>query len=228
MDGMNISGNEKPTARHYACPRCRGSNLRRWKLPHPMLVHWVLNPVLVFNELVLGQRVPRLQLVCETCTGTPASRTFVPCPSCGVMHDARIWSGGNAYGHWLGFVCPTCSKRIPSLWNLTSLAVLAVTAPLWYLPHLYYFRDRPTFTWLRAQPLLKPEDAWWRMGLAYGSLMWAVTSLLPQLLEVSSGAPFRGRDLLIGALLWYSGGLVFGFGMRLMSSRRNRGGNRRI
>ena len=30
-----------------------------WKLPHPMLIHWVLNPGLAFNELILGQRVPK-------------------------------------------------------------------------------------------------------------------------------------------------------------------------
>jgi hypothetical protein len=201
--------------------------MRQWKLPHPMLVHWVLNPVLAFHELVLGQRVPRLQLVCESCAGSPATRTFVPCPSCGVVHDARLLSGGNAYGNWLGIVCPTCSKRIPCLWNVTSLAVLGVTAPLWYLPHLYYFRDRPTLRRLRAHNLLEPGAAWWRMGLAYGSFMWAITSLLPQLLEVSSGQHFHYRDLLNGALLWYSAGLIFGFVIWLVSSRRNRGRKRR-
>jgi hypothetical protein len=188
-----------------------------------MQLHWVINPALVFNEIVLGQRMPTRQLVCTSCPGHVSTRTFVPCPSCEVLHDSRYWTGGKAYGNWLGLVCPTCSKRIPCLWNVASLAVLAVTAPLWYLPHLYYFRDRPTLKRLSPLPAKKSPAAWWGMGLAYGSVMWAATTLLPQLLEVSAGQSFRYRDLLFGALLWYSAGLIFGFVLWLASARRRSG-----
>jgi hypothetical protein len=224
---MRISRTEKHPARIHACPRCRGSDMRGWRLPHPFLLHWVLNPVLAFHELVLGQRLPCLQLVCNSCAGPTSSRTFVPCPSCAVVHDAGLWAGGNAYGHWLGWICPTCSKRIPCLRNVASLVVLALTAPLWYLPHLYYFRDRPTLKKLRAHPLFDSSGDGWRLGLAYGSFMWAVTTVLPQLLDLPSGKPLRWRELLMGALLWYSAGLIFGLVVRLVASRKTRDNGRR-
>jgi hypothetical protein len=201
--------------------------MKRWRLPHPVLLHWVLNPVLVFHEIVLGQRLPRLQLICESCAGPISSRTYVPCPSCAVVHDARLWNGGNAYGNWLGWVCPTCSKRIPCLWNVTSLAVIALTAPIWYLPHLYYFRDRPTLRRFRVLTLFEPSTAWWRLGLAYASLAWAVTSLLPQLLHWSAGRAVDYHGLIRSALLWYSAGLVFGFVLRSIALRKRRSSHHR-
>jgi hypothetical protein len=196
--------------------------MKRWSLPHPVLLHWVLNPVLVFHEIVLGQRVPRLQLICNACVGPVGGRTFVPCPSCAVVHDSRLWSGGHAFGNWLGWVCPTCSKRIPCLWNVASLAVIAITAPLWYLPHLYYFRDRPTLRRFRARALFEPSTAWWRLGFAYGSLLWAITSLIPELLRLLAGEPVDYRRLIHAALVWYFAGLIFGFILRLATLRKNR------
>ncbi len=37
-----------------------------WKLPHPMLLHWIINPGLAFNELILGQRIPKITLIDKT------------------------------------------------------------------------------------------------------------------------------------------------------------------
>ncbi|WP_244213081.1 hypothetical protein [Idiomarina ramblicola] len=34
-----------------------------WRLPHPMLIHWVVNPGVAFNELALGQRIPKITLI---------------------------------------------------------------------------------------------------------------------------------------------------------------------
>lgn len=34
-----------------------------WALPHPIVLHWILNPGLAFNELVLGQRLPKVILI---------------------------------------------------------------------------------------------------------------------------------------------------------------------
>lgn len=34
---------------------------RTWK--NPMMLHWIVNPGLAFNELVLGQRVPKVMLI---------------------------------------------------------------------------------------------------------------------------------------------------------------------
>jgi len=127
----------------YQCPKCQGHDLKRLEWPNWMIVHWVLNPGLAFNEVVLGQRLPKLMLTCQSCPGTLLERQFVPCPHCGIVHDSRSWSGLHGFGNWLGIVCPECKKRIPCLWNLTSLVVLTLLSPLWYLPYRYYFRNRP-------------------------------------------------------------------------------------
>ena len=59
-------------------------------------------------------------------------RQYIPCPACGEIHNAKLWAEGNAFGHWLGFICPSCKSKIPCLWNLTSLALLVVLSPLWF------------------------------------------------------------------------------------------------
>ena len=127
----------------YTCPNCGGTHLKRIELPNLLLLHWVINPGLVVNELLLGQRVPKLTLECQDCKLPLLERSLEPCPHCGVVHDGRIWAGKSAFGNWLGPVCPSCQQRIPSLWGVASIAVLALTSPIWYLPYRYYFRDRP-------------------------------------------------------------------------------------
>lgn len=209
------------SARGCSCPRCGATSLKSRKLPHPLLLHWTLNPGLVLNELLLGQRVASLQLICESCPGPQRERTFVPCPSCQVVHDERVWAGANAFGNWLGLICPTCSKRIPCLWNVVSLGVLAITAPLWYLPHLYYFRDRLTVHHLSPHAAPVRRVTWWHIGLVYGSLMWMGMALAPAIAGAISGHGFRWRDLMIGTLVWYFAGLVLGLLMSFATSRRS-------
>ena len=51
-----------------------------WKLPHPMLIHWILNPGLAFNELILGQRIPKITLIDKTSDAPLMERQYVPCP----------------------------------------------------------------------------------------------------------------------------------------------------
>jgi|SRR5439155_8137659 len=125
----------------FECPRCGGRDYSVWVLPHPLLLHWILNPGLAFNELVLGQRIPDMVFFCETCTGPWAKRDYVYCPNCRAFHDGMIWSVGCAFGNWLGLVCPDCGQPIPSLRNLTSKVLLMITFPLWWLP-LKRFRHR--------------------------------------------------------------------------------------
>jgi hypothetical protein len=99
-----------------------------------MYWHMILNPGIAVYELVLGQRVPRQMFVCKSCALPLVDRSYVHCSGCNVFHSGRIWSHKNAFGHWLGYVCPSCGAGIPCMWNLTSYFVLAVTAPIWYLP----------------------------------------------------------------------------------------------
>ncbi|QEH34910.1 hypothetical protein OJF2_34550 [Aquisphaera giovannonii] len=108
----------------FVCPCCFGTSHAIWKLPNPLILHWVINPGLAFNELILGQRLPRLLFICKSCPMPLARRSYVFCPSCGLYSESMIWSGWNSFGHWLGIVCPDCGRRIPSLSNALSWVIL--------------------------------------------------------------------------------------------------------
>ncbi len=94
-----------------------------WKLPNLLLVHWIINPAVAVNELILGQRLPKITLIDKTSDAPLLERQYIPCSECNTLHDARLWSKGNAFGHWFGYVCPSCGEKIPCLWNITSLLV---------------------------------------------------------------------------------------------------------
>ncbi len=122
----------------FVCPRCGGRDHAVWKLPNVVLVHWLLNPGLVVNELLLGQRIPARTYFCTRCPGLMTERQFVYCHGCGEFQDGMIWSMGHAFGHWLGLICPDCGCRIPSLLNVTSWLVLARISPIcWVLSRCF-------------------------------------------------------------------------------------------
>ncbi len=113
-----------------------------WALPHPFILLWVLFPLLIVNELIFGQRQSKVTLIDKESDKPPEERRYIPCPHCETLNDSRLWATkGNAFGHWLGLVCPSCHQIIPCLWNIFSLAVLAITFPLWYFP-VRFFRHR--------------------------------------------------------------------------------------
>lgn len=191
-----------------------------WRLPHPMLLHWVLNPGLAVNELLLGQRIPRVTWIDRTSRAPLMERQVVPCPHCSSLHDGRLWSGRRAFGHWFGYVCPSCQGRIPCLWNLTSLVLLALTAPLWiaFKPAL----ERRWLAWQRERlakaPVVLPEAkqvSWLGMGLGFGALMFCFLVLPPAL-----QGQLTPREIGLQALVWLVGGLVFGGAMRWFMGRR--------
>ena len=103
-------------------------------LPDGAMLFWILNPGAAFNELFLGQRVPKVMLIDRTSDQPLFLRTYIPCPHCGTLHPGMLWGKGNAFGHWYGYLCLTCDKIIPCLWNCTSLLILTITFPLWILP----------------------------------------------------------------------------------------------
>ena len=208
----------------YKCPKCGGSNFTWWKLPHPILLHWILNPGLAFNEVILGQRLPKVQLICKDCEGAMVERAYVPCPSCHSMHWGRLWARKRAFGNWRGIACPACEKPIPCLWNIFSLVLLAITSPIWALPYFLYFRYRP------LKPICELKDGappkpkaitkktWIVMGAAWGGLMWVAMSLLPVLWHWNEGR-IAWMTLVVGLAIWGFGGLGFGFTMWLVLGR---------
>lgn len=215
------------------CPDC-SHELRRKGLPDPTLIHWILNPGLAFNEIALGQSVPRALYVCETCAKPFTERVFVFCPSCKALHRNSVWSWrGAGFGHWLGYVCPACGQPIPRLWNVFSVLVLALTFPVWILPYVA-FRERFLAWELRrvrtAEPIpldpakLKNTSLIWRGMAFFGIPMWVFMS--------SFGGCALGRIptdqrpypvwafWLVSLPLWLGAGALWGFFMRKYLGRR--------
>ena len=191
-------------------------------MPTPLILHWVLNPGLAFNELVLGQRIPKVQLICENCDAPFYDRSYIPCPHCHAMNHGRSWSKKHAFGNWLGYVCPSCGERIPCLWNYTSIVILAITSPLWYLPYRFYFRDRvpakPRPYSGDAKPI--PAKTWIYMGAGWGLFMWLIMSVAPAFLHRGAeGGPDWIR-VCVGIPIWAVGGLMFGYFMWRFLKRR--------
>lgn len=152
-----------PRDRPFVCPRCDGVDHKVWALPNFMYIHWILNPGLMVNELVLGQRIPARLYWCNGCPISTHKPQFVYCAECDHFHDAAIWSGAHAFGHWLGCVCPDCGKRIPTLRNVTAFLVLIVLTPLtWPLWWCFGKRFLAWEQWraLKARAALEAQEYW--------------------------------------------------------------------
>ncbi|MES2003850.1 MAG: hypothetical protein V4450_04970 [Bacteroidota bacterium] len=186
-----------------------------WK--HPLMLHWIINPGLAINELVFGQRVPRVTLAEKNVKASLAEKTFIPCPHCGTIHSSMKWTSQNktAFKNWFGLYCDHCEKTIPCLYNLTSLVILGITAPVWLL-----FRKKWKADWLKvqkekfAQPLslTPPSYNWLREGFSFGFFMFIILTLLIPLID---GRPITLKGMLIDLPIWLIAGLVYGLVMKV-------------
>jgi hypothetical protein len=221
-----------------ACPRCGSTALQAEKLWRPATLHDLLNPALAFNELALGQREPRVTLVCRQCADHPAQaaphrsesalqrasggksppirpqrvRRYVPCPHCDAMHPASLWLAKNAFGNWLGLVCPACLRRIPCRWNVASLVLLLLTFPLWYVPYRFCFRDRPARAPLgEAQARLSPRASLFLLSATlFGAALWLVLVALPVFMRYFSEGRLDGARLMLGTGICSFVAIAFG------------------
>lgn len=210
----------------YKCPKCGGSNFKSWELPSPNSLFWILNPVSVINEIVLGQRYPKTHLICKDCEEAFVERTYIPCPSCRTMHSQRLRWGIAGCLKWRGLSCPSCGEAIPCFWNVFSLVLLAVTFPVWALPYYLHFRKRPLKPlYQRVEgkpPTPKPltKKNWIYMGAAFGVFMFIFFSLYPLLTDDRVGDIWvRAIGGLIGGIV---AGLFFGFSMWFILGRRRK------
>ncbi len=196
------------------------------QLPNPMLLHWIINPAMAVNELLLGQRVPKVTLIDQDSDKPLVERQIVPCPHCNAMNDGMLWSKGNSFGHWFGYVCPECEGKIPCLWNLTSLIILAITSPLWY-----WFRRSAEQKWLAKEyqrvsvmksqaklsgPTTKPVS-FTKMGLFFGFFMFLLT-LTIQAIQTGLTVENTLKALAFNTL----GGIFFGLAMKLFLNQKSK------
>ena len=200
-------------------------------LPHPILLHWVLNPGVMFGELIFGVRVAKVTLIDKKSDKPRMERSYIPCPHCETLNDARLWGKGNTYGHWFGFVCPSCHQIIPCLWNIFSFAVLAITFPLWYFP-VRFFRRR----WLEKEkerlanvlerPLIQAKSVNWLFrGIFYfGGFMWMIIEVTPQMWRVLNGEEWDWIMMFIALPIWLVSGFVWGLWMRSFMNRKGKAG----
>ena len=110
-----------------------------WTWKNPLILHWIINPGLAFNELILGQRVPKITVIEKGGIKPLADRSYVPCPHCETLHSSLKWTPQNntAFKNWFGLYCDNCGKIIPCVRNLTSFILLVLTFPIWY-----WFKDK--------------------------------------------------------------------------------------
>jgi len=201
-------------------------------LPHPEPLHWIINPGLAFNELILGQKRPKVILIDKTMDKPLFERQFVPCPHCGELHNMDGWGSWGQqrkFWNWFGFVCPVCGQIIPPLWNLTSLLILFVLTPIWVFTYSkwknkWIEKERRRFNIdVRKDIYRTAENPWVVTGMGFGGMMfWFM--VIPTYFTFRN---FEYADLvfmleLLGTALGISiiSGLLVGFGMSFFMGRR--------
>jgi hypothetical protein len=165
----------------FECPRCGGNGYKLLSLSTGSALHWMwlLNPLFLFSELLLGMRLPAAMYRCVKCDQPLALRQYVKCEHCNTLHSLLLWEMGNSVGHWFGFFCPDCGARIPMATNLMCLLILVVLTPVrlivWPLirkdwiemeRHRALRRRDPRFT--DRVPFQKPM----KVGLTVGLVSW--------------------------------------------------------
>ena len=196
-----------------------------WALPHPLVLVWVLFPGAILNELIFGQRLPKVMLIDKESDKPLMERTYVPCPHCETLNDQRLWAKWNAFGHWFGFVCPSCHHVIPCLWNIFSLAVLAITFPLWYFPARFFRRrwleiEKKRLARVLERPLIEIKFIHW---LLIGTFGWGVlTWVLFEGWQVLDGREWDLMKMIGNLPIWLVSGFVWGLLMHFFMNRKGR------
>jgi tetrahydromethanopterin S-methyltransferase subunit G/predicted RNA-binding Zn-ribbon protein involved in translation (DUF1610 family) len=179
---------------------------------------WLCFPLVFINELLLGQRYPKVMLKDKEKGKVRAERYVVPCPHCGTIHNYSTWTYPNktVFGNWYGLFCPNCGQIIPSLRNVFSLVILVCTYPLWC-----WFYKPLKKRWLAKQPEryknvltdISPQKAkkvWRNIGLCFGLVMFIYTIVFNLFLYKQ----ITITDIIINVIVWIAMGLLWGYFMR--------------
>lgn len=194
------------------------------KLPNVLLLHWIINPGLAFNELILGQRLPKVTLLDKQIDAPLMERQYVPCPHCNTIHHGLFWSKKSALGNWFGLLCPSCNKSIPCLWNLTSLALLVVTFPIWgcfkkpVKARWVHYKKQQYAKEGNTEQVTAKTTSWFKMGLFFGLAMFGFTMAM----EFFGSAEVASKSILNKIIVCSVAGLAFGAAMKFVLGRENK------
>jgi hypothetical protein len=195
---------------------------KAWTWKNPMMLHWIINPGIAFNELVFGIRTPKVIFVERDSPKSLNEKSWIPCPHCETLHSGLKWSKQNktAFKNWFGLYCDNCGKIIPCLTNLTTYIILGLTFPFWI-----WFKNKWKARWIENQKnkfskplnLTQPKVKWLLAGLLFGLLMYIFMAILFPLIK---GETLTQKGLLIGIPVWVIAGLLFGFTMKIINGRK--------
>ena len=200
-------------------------------LPHPSILLWVLFPVLIVNELIFGQRMPKVTLIDKESDKPEAERRYIPCPHCETLNDARLWwTKGNTFGHWFGLVCPNCHQIIPAVWNIFSLAILAITFPLWYFPvrffrHRWIEKEKERLAKVLERPLIQTtsiHSMGWIGVFVYGVSVGVTAVIFESVLNVWNGRGWDLKTMLESLPMWVFVGFAVGYFMKETEKEKER------
>lgn len=199
-----------------------------WNWKSPVILHWIINPGIVINELILGQTIPKVMLIEREGKKPFYQRSLIPCPHCGTMHSGLKWSSQNktAFRNWFGYYCDNCKEIIPVQRNLTSLIILTLTFPIWG-----WFRKTLKLNWLNKQPdryksinleiaeKINSTKIWLKSGLFFGLFMFVFMVILYPLIK---GEAITQKSVFIGIPLWLICGLGWGYIMKRWMNKKGK------
>lgn len=199
-----------------------------WNWKSPVILHWIINPGLVVNELILGQTIPKVMLIEREGNKPFFQRSIIPCPHCGELHSGLKYSAPNKTGfkNWFGLYCDTCKGIIPAQRNLTSLLLLSVTYPVWG-----WYKKSIKQKWLDEQPeryknlnleIIEKKNTtrnWLKAGLYFGLLMFVTMEIVSPLI---ANKEITLKSIFIGIPLWTICGLAWGYTMKLWMNKKGK------
>lgn len=130
-----------------------------WHKNHPLIWHWRLNPGIAFNEVILGQRMPEVSIVDKQSGEAECDSTYIPCPHCNELNSSRLYAQGNVFKNWFGLYCGHCKEQIPTVTNIFSYVLLAITFPIWIWVNICYKETLISQSINRTQSLRAKLDA---------------------------------------------------------------------
>lgn len=214
---------KKPTEMNYDKKK-----YKVWNWKSPVILHWIINPGLVINELILGQTIPKVMLIERDNKKPFYQRSLIPCPHCGTLHNGLKWSAQNrtVFKNWFGYYCDNCKEIIPVHRNLLTLIIIIFTFPIWG-----WFKKPIRQKWLDKQPerymnlnLEIPEKKittknWLKSGLLFGLFMFVSMVIIYPFVK---GDEITRKSILIGIPLWLIGGLGWGYTMKWWMNKMGR------